>query len=260
MPKPKDVDVVENYDSLRPQLINFYVQHYNIHGTVLTAEQANEQFGIPVGLVRKALQDTEFKEALEEQGITFRESKNEWMNKGLTAQQLMVANALLDLTDTRSQKKKLQDLGISTLQYQTWLKDIVFKEYLHTRAEQLMGEAKHEVSQALRDRIRAGDLKAIAYYNEMMGIYVQPRSNSYGINGQDIHQIIVQIIEIIDEEVLNPDVKLAISERLKALIARRNLANGLVGADNDVNGMGPKAITVDSTVPENVIVAGELLV
>lgn len=248
--KTPPVEAPKDYSLLRPQLINFYVQYYNVHGTVLTAEQAHAEFNIPLDLVKYALQDTEFKEALEEQGITFRESKNEWLNKGLTASQLMVANALLDLTDTRSEKKKLQDLGISTLQYQTWLKDLVFKEYLHTRAEQLMGESKHEVSQALRDRIKAGDLKAIAYYNEMMGIYVQPRSNSYGVNGQDVHQIIVQIIEIVDEVVTDAEQKLAISEKLKALITRRNLANGLVGADTQMGGMGPNPVVAGNVVQE----------
>lgn len=222
---PVGVDV--KYESIKPQLLAFFEQYWNLHGAVLSAEAAHEQYGIPKEFVTKALTDAEFLSSLEKLGVVFRK-EGDWQSVGLTPLQLRVANSLLDLTDSRTEKKKLQDLEVSTQQYQAWMKDPVFKEYLHTRADQLLGDAKHEVQQALRDRTRAGDLKAIEYYNEMLGIYTRPRSNSYGINGNDVSTILVQIIAIIDEEVPDTETKLRISERLHTMISRRNLANEIV--------------------------------
>ena len=217
-----------NYKTSKGDLIVFFVQYYNLNGSVLTEDLAFEKYGVPRAIVREALKDPDFQGALEEQGVVFKKAEGTWTNHSLTAKQLLVANSLMDMIDSRSDKKKLQDMGVSTAQYNAWLKDPIFKDYIHQRADQMMGEFKHEVSTALRDRIRAGDLKAIEYYNEMMGIYTRPRSNSYGLNGMDVQAIIVEIIEIIDLRVLDPDIKVLVAEDLKNLITKRQLAQGIV--------------------------------
>jgi hypothetical protein len=134
-------------------------------------------------------------------------------------------------------KKKLQDLGLTTARYNVWLKDPVFAKYISTRAEQLLMENRHEVDLALMDRVRAGDLKAIEYFNEMTGRYVRPRSNSYGINGGDVMRIIEEMIEIVDLRVSNKQEKLAIAEDLKRLIEVKALAQGLTQATIEDSGV-----------------------
>lgn len=214
------------------QLSTFVAQNYALTGELLTAAAAFKDFGIPVGMFQKALDNTEFVEALKERGIIFERFNDDWTALSLTPIQLLVANCLLDLTDTRSQKKKLQDLDTSTATYQSWLKDPVFKDYIHRRAEQLIGENQHEVDTALLDRIRAGDLKAIAYYNEYTGRYV-PVSKTQTAN-IDIAAIIVKVIEIIDEHVTDKNDKLRVGEELKKLISMRNMASAIVGEHDQI--------------------------
>lgn len=212
-------------------LVTFLDQHYQLTGQLLTADRAHKEFGIPVGKFKEALDNSEVREALVARGIIFeRFERDDWTKESLTPIQLLVANQLLDLTDTRTNKKKLQDLNVSTLQYNAWLKDPVFKNYMHKRAEQMVGDNKHEVDTALLDKVRAGDLKAIAYYNEMTGRFVQQRGPA---NSVDVSMLIVKIVEIIDEEVKDPDTLLRLSERLRGLIAARNTANALIGAGED---------------------------
>jgi hypothetical protein len=213
------------------QIITFLDQQYQLTGQLLTADRALRDFGIPVGEFTKTMENPLTRKALEERGVIFeRFMDDSWVSKSLTPIQLLVANCMLDLTDTRSQKKKLQDLNTSTITYNAWLKDPVFKNYIHQRAEQMIGDNKHEVDTALLDRIRAGDLKAISYYNEMTGRFVSAsKTQSANI---DIQSIIVKIIEIVDECVTSQQDKLAVSVKLKQLISARNMAGALIG-DSD---------------------------
>lgn len=221
------------------QLLTFLDQQYQLTGQLLTADKAYEEYGIPVKDFEAAFKKSGFRDSLAERGVVFERLGNNsdsWIAKSLTPLQLLAASALLDLTDTRTNKKKLQDLGISTAKYNSWLKDPVFKNYLAERANQLIGENEHEVQLALLDRIRAGDMKAIMYYNEMTGKYVpvssQPRPSS-NPNNIDIQAILVRVIEIVNEEVNDPKEILAISTRLRSLIGANNMANALMMGEQD---------------------------
>lgn len=212
-------------------LATFINQHYGLTGEILSAEKAEQEYQIPTVKYANAFSNKDFRAALEEYGIVFqRFDKDDWTSKSLTPVQLIVANSLLDLTDTRSQKKKLQDLNVSTLTYNAWLKDPVFKDYIHRRAEQLIGDNQHEVDTALLDRVRAGDLKAIQYYNEYTGRFVQQRANGTNV---DVQGLLIKVIEIIDLHVTDANSKLAIANEFKKLIAARNMAGALTGIDDD---------------------------
>ena len=141
---------------------------------------------------------------------------------------MAVANALIDLTDTRSQKKKLQDFNISTSRYQAWLKDPIFREYLQERAESTLDDNAHEVNLALMDSVRSGNIKAIEYYNEITGRFV-PMSRRGGSNAPsiDTHTLITSIIEIIQQRVKDRDVQAAIGQDLRQLIERNHMATQL---------------------------------
>jgi hypothetical protein len=210
-------------------LVTFLVQQYNLEGKLLSADQAFNQYGIPNKDYTDALNSEDVREALAERGVVFERFNDDFTAESLTATQLLVANSLLDLTDTRTNKKKLQDLGVATSTYATWLKDPVFKAYMHRRAEQMIGDNQHEVDTALLDKVRSGDLKAIAYYNEYTGRFVQQKSGT----NVDVSQLIVKIIEIIDEEIDDPATLNRVSLRLKGMIAARNTANALMGGDAD---------------------------
>lgn len=222
-------------------LLTYVHTHYQLYGTI-PSEDAASEYGIPRKLFIDAFNNSTFRSALEERGIILKRFEgDDWTSKGLTPHQLLVANQLLDLTDQRTTKKKLQELQVNTQTYQAWLKDPAFAAYLKTRAQQLLGENDHEVNLAFLDKIRSGDIKAVQFYYEMMGIYVPQRA---GVNQVDVQGLIVKIIEIIDDVVDDNDIKFVIGERLKRLIATQHMASQLVNGSNTEPPVGPLSLPV----------------
>lgn len=241
-------------DEEKGQLLIFFVQYYKLNGTLLSKEAAKSN-GIPEDLYDEAIKSKDFKAGLLEQGIDVaRYELSGWGAKALTPEQLIVADTLLDLVDQRSNKKKLQDLGVSSKTYQAWLKDPVFQDYMRTRSQNLIGENQHEVDLALLDKVMAGDMKAIAYMNEFTGRFVQQRGPQ-GTTAADVQRIIISIIEIVDEEVLDSEIKMRIGNRLKGLIQNNNTAAELAGMPPPIPIMA-EPITMPSG--ETVVGKGEL--
>lgn len=157
----------------------------------------------------------------------------------LTPKQLIVANTLLDTIDTRSEKKKLQDLGVSTATYQAWCADPVFRDYIVARAEKLLGPAQADAHLALVDQVKGGNLAAIKYYNEIVGRFAQDHGGvnvNVGTNAskQDFKRVIFSVLEIIQDEVDDPQAKIRIGERFKDLIAKATLTDMLVGDSDEI--------------------------
>lgn len=153
--------------------------------------------------------------------------------KMLSPRQLMVANFMLDINDTRSDKKKLQDLQVSTQTYQRWLSDPKFSNYLKERAEGLIGNVQHEALLALADKVKAGDVSAIKLYLEFTNRFT---SSSGGVNVNvgtggtkaDFQAVLVNILEIIQDEVDDPETIIRISERFKAMMQVQSVARQLL--------------------------------
>lgn len=169
----------------------------------------------------------------------------------VTPLQLVAANALMDLTDTRSNRKKLQDLGITSSVYQMWLRDSNFSNYLKSRAESLIGDNQHEALLALMDRVTAGDVKAISLYLELTGRFVPQSATAQ--NGMaavgDIQQMIVRIIEIVIDEVDDQNTAVRIADRLKGLVVGNQVAGILpVGTTTEI--VQPEIATPRVLTPE----------
>jgi hypothetical protein len=143
--------------------------------------------------------------------------------------QLKAANVLMDLTDTRPTKKKLQDIGVKTAQYQAWLKDPAFQDYLKQRAEGLLGDIQHEAALALADKVMAGDMKAIEYYNEMTGRFVRQSASGNGTSTHDVQQLIIRVIEIIVDEVPDAETANRIAGRMRGLVMGHQVAGVIEG-------------------------------
>lgn len=216
-------------------VLTFCEQHWNLSGSLPTLERAQE-LGLAKAKYEKALLKTQFQAALAERGIVLRNANEPFKARLLTAEQLAVANTLLDLTDTRSQKKKLQDLNVSTVKYQAWLKDPVFRRYLQDRAEATLDDNAHEVNMALMDSVRSGNVKAIEYYNEITGRFVpmSRRGSSHAPN-VDTHTLITRIIEIIQKRVKDPALQGAIGQDLRNLIEANHMASQLTGGTGQQN-------------------------
>lgn len=222
-------------------------QNYSLNGSILSMAAAEDLLGMTESEYTELMNDTRILAALDERGVTLKSpvgkpndpngnvvSISKWQEqvslKSLTPIQLIVANTMLDLIDTRSQKKKLQDLNVSTTTYNTWLKDPTFQGYLKERAEGMLGENQHEAHLALLDKVRMGDLKAIELYYEYQGIYTRASASQVNANqvAVDVQNLLVRIIEIINDEVDDPNTAARIADKFKGLMQARTIAGELV--------------------------------
>lgn len=233
--------------------VSFVHQHYGIKGKLLELKEAVSNYGFTEQEFNDLIARPNIRTALQERGVIKQavhrvktapvgkaeqppEPEPKWAEHALTPMQLLVANTLLDLIDTRSTKKKLQDLGVTTTQYNTWLKDPVFQEYCRERAESLIGENQHEAMLALVDKVRMGDMNAIKYYHELMGRFTPASANNSGnsTSPDSIRNLLVSILEIIQDEVDDPQTALRISERFKGLINAHSMAGQMLSASENI--------------------------
>lgn len=123
----------------------------------------------------------------------------------LTPEQITMINLVLNFTDTRSEKKKLADSGVSQAQWNGWRQSPAFKEYFLQRTEDILGDSIPDANMALVERARNGDLGAIKLVYEMTGRY---RGDQGSI---DVKQVLNKVLEIISIHVQDPQALLAIS-------------------------------------------------
>lgn len=196
------------------ELLTFTEQYFLAKGEHPN-EAIAEQFNYDKKLFRSCVKNELFNKALAERGITpyialNADGSTKWT---LTPQQLRVANCILNLTDNRSKKKKLTDLGIPSNTYESWLRDPNFTGYLRARGEALLGDIAHEAHQGLAENVRRGDLASIKYFNEITGRYV-PAAEGKGV---DVRSLLIQVIEIIQVEVADLPTQQRIADKLIAI-------------------------------------------
>jgi hypothetical protein len=151
----------------------------------------------------------------------------------LTPLQLALANSMLDLNDPRPIRKKLQDAGVTTYQYNAWQRDDEFKAYMQQRAEDLLGDVQHEVLLALTDRAIGGDTKSIELYLELTGRYTRASATNQGASAEQMQVLVMRIIEIIIDEVHDPEVAARIADKLKGLTVGASIS-GMMPAPSAV--------------------------
>lgn len=237
---------------LTPEELEFVTiihYEYGLHGE-LDLEGISKEYLYEEEYVKAALQDESILKALVERGLPRRlleglvNVESPVGKAKLTPIQLIVANAMLDLADTRSVKKKLQDLGTNTATYQMWLRDPNFNNYLKERAESLIGDNQHEAMLALLDKVSGGDLNAIKYFHELTGRFVpQAATNNGASSSHDMQNMIIRIIEIIIDEVDDPQTALRISDRLKGLVTGAQIAGVLPAPEVSVPEIAHREIT-----------------
>lgn len=235
--------------------VNLIEQYWNVHGELMTSAAAERDYFLNQDDFKALLRDDTVKAALVERGVIFLDDdRPDWTAGVLTAQQIYVANVMLDLLDTRSDKKKLQDLEVSTRTYNAWLRNPSFSKYLAQRAESLIGSGQHEAMLALMDKVRAGDMQAIKFYLEYTGKYVSKAdtgSTRQGPNAVlDFKNILVKILEVITDEVEDPQVAARIADRLRGIGVNNQTADELLGDHGLTSIQQPEIMPARELTPE----------
>jgi hypothetical protein len=158
-------------------------------------------------LVKKAWEKERFQRALTERGIEFKIEE-----KILSPKQIVLVNMLLNVGDKKSLRQKLELLKVTMVQYNAWLRDPAFHQYLTMRTEQLFNHSDHEAYKSLVEQVMNGDVTAMKLFFEMRGIY-NPKV-TVDIN---IETVVYRLVEIVGRHVRDPQILQSIAKEVEEL-------------------------------------------
>lgn len=185
----------------------YYLNHKEFPPVGLLESHYGKSFNIKL-----LLKHPTFKLALENRGIPIPDPTSSKFPASLTDAQIAAVRLILDYNDKRSHRAKLQSLGITTIQWQGWLKNRVFKTFLHSLASEAFDESSHIASEGLVTALQRGDTSAIKLYYELTGKYTN--------NGEVLNTklILAKIIESIQRHVKDPDTIRAIAQDFEVIM------------------------------------------
>lgn len=135
--------------------------------------------------------------------------------KVLSERQMAVASVILDQHDTRPRIKKLTESGVTTQEWQQWLLDPTFSDYMQTRMGKILWASTFETDAALLAKVRQGDVRAIAYMNEYTGKYVPASSGGKVPEAAlDVKGFLVKVMETLQKHVKDTSILEAIANDL----------------------------------------------
>lgn len=133
-----------------------------------TDEKIAEATKLDIKRVKAAWKVEAVRQSLMMRGVNLTQAEDEVV---LTAQQILCANMLLNTQDKSSIRQKLEQINVTTTQYQGWLANPAFKKYLKNRAEFIFAGAEPNALLGITRAVESGDLKAIQFYLEVTGRY-----------------------------------------------------------------------------------------
>ena len=188
-------------------------QYYLLHQRWPTDTELAVSLNCTEGEVRSALKNERIPEMCERRGIPDRQQElaldTAAAKNSVTPQQLAVANVMLDFSDRRSTKAKLETLGVSSQQYAGWLRSKNFQGYMRSRAEAMLGDSTHVAHTSLLKNVEGGDMKAISLFYEMTG-----RWSSKPASEVNVEYLLIKVLETIQKHIADPDVLRAIATDL----------------------------------------------
>ncbi len=134
----------------------------------------------------------------------------------LTPKQLAAIQVMFDFHDTRSDSKKLKDLGLSGQTWQNWLRDPIFSKFIKDRVTNLFGDNEHEIDRALFSKARAGNTEAIKLLYTFTGRLKTDEVPKIG--NVEAHVFLMRLFEILQEELAaQPEKLILIGKRIAKL-------------------------------------------
>lgn len=156
-------------------------------------------FSTPGFDLQSALKSESFVMGLFNRGIKIPDHSQE-----LSDAQMAAILVVVDINDRRSIPAKLKGIGINSQTWQGWMKDLNFKEYLHSLSTANFEDALHVAQQGLLSAVERGDVNAIKYYNQTTGREVAPEI-------QNARILISRLVQVIQSHVKDQETLTAIS-------------------------------------------------
>lgn len=196
------------------RILNFCEQVFWETGLVPTPERISDQLGIKRERIQESFRADKFRESLAARGIDL---TPEISGKVLDPRQIMLANLLLNLHDRRSIREKLKIVEVSSQQYNAWMRQPQFTEFLRKRGEALFKNSDHEAYKSLVTAVGRGDINALKLFFEMRGIY-QPRLQ-IDVN---IEAIMLRVVEVVSKYVTDPELLITIASELEDAMPQKS--------------------------------------
>lgn len=150
---------------LELQVINWVEQYWNEHGKFP-----------PVGTIRSRFPDgpdvlerESVRVAMANRGISV--PIGDEFPTELTQEQLACVSVILDWSDRRSHSAKLKSMGVTATKWAGWMKNSIFRDYVHSLSTRNLEDALHVAHEGLVNATSKGSVEAIKYYMELTGRY-----------------------------------------------------------------------------------------
>lgn len=172
------------------EILSWIEQVFYKTGSLPTKDKICEEFDLNYRSLAHHSRKLQWKSTWAARGLpSFDESGK--AKQTLTAQQLMVANVMLNEYDRNSAKRKLEALGFTTSQFQAWMADPRFTGYLREESMRRFRNADIVAHNSLVKLLHDGDLNAIKYYFDITNIH------STQADSINFHSILAQLMEIL---------------------------------------------------------------
>lgn len=153
----------------------------------------------------------------------------------LTKEQQAVIAALNNSRDTRSDVKKLNDLGVSARQFSGWMHNKRFTEHMRDSAENMLANSIADGHNALIRGVRKGDTNAIKLFFELTGRY-----NPAYENQVNLQEFMMNVIEAIQKHVHDPQILQALAAELQMISVANDVNPGKLDKNKTVKSLAPR--------------------
>lgn len=126
--------------------------------------------------------------------------------------------AYINPYDTRSLKKKLEDIGVELSEWNGWMRNPAFRGYLMNRTRELFTEDTLAAAQVkISEGVAKGDIRHLKLYFD---IKKQEAEAAHQI--QDTGMFLTRVIEVIQKHVRSPELIKAIAKDFEAIVENRS--------------------------------------
>lgn len=136
---------------------------------------------------------------------------------GLSDEQIALLNILSDTTTNINLGARLKKAGVTSAKFKAWKRQRAFAEAYSRLTQIELSDAANTVDLALIAKAQSGDLRAIVYYNDLVG---RGPNDKKAVDSMQFSKI---VLEAVMKHVKNPDTLKAISADIE--IASKQLGS-----------------------------------
>lgn len=211
-------DVDRDLEILEVKVLSYIEQCFWEQGGVPANELVASALGLSVKRVEECWNLRKFRAGIVARGINL---ANAEISEGiLDPRQILLANLLMNTMDRRSMRQKLEECNVTQQQYNGWMRQPAFLNYMRKRAEEQFKSSDPVAYLSFLQNVERGNMEAIKMFFEMRGIYSPKITHDVNLDS-----IMIRVVEILTK-FLTPDQLAAAASELEGVMPQRGLGTG----------------------------------